>query len=75
MPHYGERERAARAWTECLKLVASERAPDADYETLRLQFSPVEIVNLRTAIGMINLWNRLMIGVRGQNAASEAWAA
>jgi AhpD family alkylhydroperoxidase len=74
-PLYSERERAALAWTECLTLVASEGAPDADYETLRQHFSPLEIVNLSTAIGMINLWNRLMIGIRGQYAASAPTAA
>ncbi|HEY1933197.1 MAG TPA: carboxymuconolactone decarboxylase family protein [Acetobacteraceae bacterium] len=31
-PLYGERERAALAWTECLTLVASHGAPDAEYE-------------------------------------------
>jgi len=74
-PLYSARERAALAWAERLTLVASEGAPDADYETLRQLFSPVEIVNLTTAIGMINLWNRLMIGIRGQYAASAAAAA
>jgi AhpD family alkylhydroperoxidase len=68
-PLYSDRERAALAWTECLTRVASQGAPDAEYQALTRQFSPVEIVNLSTAIGMINLWNRLMIGMRGQHAA------
>lgn len=72
---YSERERAALAWTECLTRVAEEGAPDAAYETLRQHFSPVEIVNLSTAIGMINLWNRLMIAIRGQYTASAPAAA
>lgn len=67
-PLYSERERAALAWTECLTRVATEGAPDAQYDALRRQFSPVDIVNLTTAIGMINLWNRLMIATRGQYA-------
>ena len=74
-PLYSERERAALAWAECLTLVASKRAPDAAYETLRQQFSPLEIVNLSAAIGMINLWNRLMISMRVQCAASAPEAA
>ena len=74
-PLYSERERAALAWTECLTLVASAGAPDADYETLRRHFSSAEIVNLSTAIGMINCWNRLMISVRGQYRASAPAAA
>src|ERR1700760_4765087 len=38
-PLYSERERAALAWTEALTLVAQTHAPDADYETVRAQFS------------------------------------
>ncbi len=71
---YSDRERAALAWTECLTRVASQGAPDAEYEALTQHFSPVEIVNLSTAIGMINLWNRLMIGIRGQYATSTTAA-
>jgi AhpD family alkylhydroperoxidase len=63
-PGHTERERAALGWTECLTLVASQGAPDAAYEALTRHFTPAEIVNLTTAIGMINLWNRLMIGMR-----------
>jgi AhpD family alkylhydroperoxidase len=74
-PVYSDRERAALAWTECLTQVASQGAPDAEYEALTRQFSPVEIVNLTTAIGMINLWNRLMIATRGQFATSTPAAA
>jgi AhpD family alkylhydroperoxidase len=61
---YTARERAALAWTERLTLVAVHGAPDADYEAMTRAFSLVEIVNLTTAIGMINLWNRLMIAAR-----------
>jgi alkylhydroperoxidase family enzyme len=52
--------------------VASRGAPDAEYEALRprRQFAPLKIVNLSAAIGMINLWKRLIVGVRGQYTAS-----
>lgn len=63
-PLYSERERAALAWTETLTLVAAQGAPDAEYEALTQVFSPKEIVDLTIGIGMINLWNRLMIGTR-----------
>lgn len=72
---YSDRERAALAWTECLTRVASQGAPDAEYEALTQQFPPVEIVNLSTAIGMINLWNRLMTATRRQYTASTPAAA
>ena len=72
---YSERERAALAWTECLTLVASQGAPDAEYEALTRHFSPVEIANLTVLIGMINLWNRVMVGCRAQHAVDVARAA
>jgi AhpD family alkylhydroperoxidase len=70
-PGYSERERAALGWTECLTLVASKGAPDAEYEALTRHFTPAEIVNLTALIGMINLCNRRMIGIRGQPAVDR----
>jgi AhpD family alkylhydroperoxidase len=65
-PGYSERERAALGWAECLTLVATRGAPDAEYDALTRVFTPAEIANLTTLIGMINLWNRLAIGTRMQ---------
>ncbi len=66
-PLYSDRERAALAWTEALTLVAETHAPDDVYDQVRAQFGEVELVNLTTLIGLINLWNRLMIGFRAQH--------
>ncbi len=63
-PLFSDRERAALAWTEALTLVAQTRAPDADYDALRAQFSEAEMTRLGVAIGLINVWNRLMVGFR-----------
>jgi AhpD family alkylhydroperoxidase len=63
-PFFTPRERAALAWTEAITRVADTRAPDADYDALRAQFSESEMVNLTLAIGLINSWNRLSIGFR-----------
>lgn len=63
-PCYTERERAALAWTDSLTLVAESHAPDADYETLRAQFSDEEQVKLTLLICTINAWNRIAIGFR-----------
>ena len=63
-PLFSERERAALAWTEALTLIADTHAPDSDYEALRARFSEEEMVKLSVAIGLINLWNRLVIGLR-----------
>ncbi len=63
-PSFSPAERVALAWTEALTNVAETRAPDADYEALRLHFSDKEIVDLTYLIGMINFWNRLATGMR-----------
>jgi AhpD family alkylhydroperoxidase len=63
-PLYSDRERAALAWTEALTLIAETGAPDADYEALKAEFSEAEIVKLSVAIGLINVWNRLVVGAR-----------
>jgi len=70
---YTPRERAALAWTEALTNVAQTGAPDADYEGLKAQFSEVEIVNLTLLVGLINSWNRMAVGLRGQHP--KAWSA
>ncbi len=62
-PVYSRAERAALAWTEALTEIAERRAPDADYEELRRHFTEKEIVDLTMLVGMINLWNRLAIGM------------
>ena len=63
-PHCTPAERAALAWTEALTRIAETRAPDADYAALREHFSDKEIVDLTYLIGMINVWNRLAVGMR-----------
>lgn len=62
-PVFTPAERAALAWTDALTLVAKRRAPDADYAALREHFTDREIVDLSILIGLINLWNRLAIGM------------
>ncbi len=59
---YSPREQAALAWTETLTRVASAGAPDSLYDALTPHFTVKEIADLTTVIGMINLWNRLMVG-------------
>ncbi|MGO4611793.1 carboxymuconolactone decarboxylase family protein, partial [Variovorax sp. 2RAF20] len=43
---FSPRERAALAWTEAITNIATSRAPDADYDSLRAEFSESEMVNL-----------------------------
>ncbi|HEX4055064.1 MAG TPA: carboxymuconolactone decarboxylase family protein [Tepidisphaeraceae bacterium] len=63
-PFYSERERAAMAWTEAVTLVSENHVPDEIYESVRRQFSEIEMVNLTMAIVAINGWNRLAISFR-----------
>jgi AhpD family alkylhydroperoxidase len=71
-PLYSARERAALAWTECLTRVATDGAPDDAYAALESYFSAKETVDLTVLVGMINLWNRLAIGVSAQHPVAAA---
>ncbi len=62
-PLYTERERAALAWTERLTRVAAEGLPNDVRAHLTPLFSEPEIVYLTVAVGMINLWNRVVLGI------------
>ena len=62
-PAYTEAERAALAWTEALTKLTQAHPAEADYQALRAHFTDKAIVDLTTLIGMINLWNRLAIGM------------
>lgn len=66
-PVFDARERSVLAWTEALTNLAQSRAPDDDFEPLRTYFSEEEIVDLTVAIGAINVWNRLAVGLRSQH--------
>jgi AhpD family alkylhydroperoxidase len=62
-PYYSERERAALAWTECLTRLPSDGAPEAAYRALEAVFAPAEIANLTVLVGVINVWNRVAVGL------------
>lgn len=66
-PIYTEAERAVLQWTEALTLLPQSRASDADFAPLRQHFSDSEITKLTVAIGAINVWNRLAVGLRSQH--------
>ena len=72
---YSDRERAALAWAEALTKIAESHAPDDVFRLARGQFSERELTDLSIAIAMINLWNRLAIGVRAEHPNEHAAAA
>ncbi len=63
-PVFSDKERAVLGWTEALTLLAETRAPDADFEAMRAHFSDEEIGKITVAIGTINVWNRIAVGLR-----------
>jgi AhpD family alkylhydroperoxidase len=62
-PLYSDRERAVLARTECLTRLPTDGAPDTAYRALEENFTPVEIANLTALIGVINIWNRIAVGL------------
>jgi AhpD family alkylhydroperoxidase len=60
-PFFSERERAARAWTEAVTLVADAPIDEEDYELAREHFNEKALADLTLAIVAINGWNRLSI--------------
>jgi AhpD family alkylhydroperoxidase len=66
-PVFDARERAVLAWTDAVTNLAQTGAPDDAYEGLRAHFSEAEIVKISTAIGLINVWNRIAVGFRSQH--------
>jgi AhpD family alkylhydroperoxidase len=73
-PIYTPAERAALAWTEALTLVSQTHAPDADYEPLQEHFSAKEIADITILVGMINLWNRIAIGMHYEHPVARVEA-
>jgi AhpD family alkylhydroperoxidase len=71
-PVYTAEERAVLGWTEALTNLAQTRAPDADFAPLREHFTDEQIAKLTVAIGTINLWNRVAVGLRAQHPIDPA---
>ena len=72
LPLYTPRERAALAWTEALTRVADAHPPSAVCDEVRKHFDDKEVVDLTILVGMINLWNRLAIGLEYVRATDAA---
>lgn len=65
-PCYGERERAALAWTEAVTRIADEGVPDATYAAARRHFDEKQLVDLTLAIIAINGWNRMNVAFQSE---------
>ena len=62
-PGFSEAERAALELTEAVTRISEGGVPDALYEKVRRHYSAEQYVDLLTTIGVINLWNRFMVGI------------
>ena len=65
------KEKAALTWAEALTFVSKTHADDEYYEPLMEYFTEKEIVDLTYLVGLVNVWNRLAIGMR-YNLEEEA---
>ena len=57
-PQFSARERAALAWTEALTQI-THGVSDELYADVRTEFSETELAYVSSAVGLINMWNRL----------------
>ncbi len=60
---FSTREMAALAWAEALTALSPEASSGQAYEAVRREFSEAEALFLTVAIGTINQWNRIAIGL------------
>ena len=72
---FDERERAALAWAETVTRVAETAIPDAEFQAVSAVFGEKEIVDLTIAIGLMNTYNRIAIGLRRPPEAALAASA
>ena len=69
-PFFTARERVALAFTESVTELASTHVPDADYEPVAREFSPVEAAALVGLLVAINAWNRIGVATRAWEPGS-----
>jgi len=61
---FSEREMAALAWTETLTRMTDAAGTDDAYAALLDHFTETEALFLTIAVGAINLWNRIGVGLQ-----------
>jgi AhpD family alkylhydroperoxidase len=73
---FDARERAALIWAESLTRIGqTQDVPDADFEAARAVFDESEIAELTVAVGLMNAYNRVGVGLRLTPAAVAKAAA
>jgi AhpD family alkylhydroperoxidase len=69
-PYFGDRERAALAWTETVTRLSETHVPDADYAAVAEHFQPAEVAALTALIVTINAWNAISVSTRAWEPGS-----
>jgi AhpD family alkylhydroperoxidase len=70
-PYFGDRERAALAFTEAVTLLAVDHVPDEAYDAVAAHFTPDEIGALVSLIVAINAWNAISVSTRAWIPGSD----
>jgi len=60
---FGAREQAALAWTEALVLLPGGGPGESERAQVREHFNEQDFLHLTVAIGLINQWNRINVGL------------
>lgn len=61
---YSPKERAALAWAEALTTLRDQEVPEAVFQEATAQFSEQELIDVTTAVLLINCHNRINIAFR-----------
>ena len=60
---FDARERAALQWAEIVTDIKETRAPASELAALKVHFNDRQIAELTYAIGLMNAWNRVTVGL------------
>jgi AhpD family alkylhydroperoxidase len=61
---FDEQERAALAWAELVTRLGDRGVPDSAFEAAAAVFGEKQLADLTIAIGLMNAYNRMAIGLR-----------
>jgi len=65
-PFFDDRERSALALTDAVTRLGDDGVPDDVWDEAAKHWSSEELANLVLAIGIINVWNRIVVATRRQ---------
>jgi AhpD family alkylhydroperoxidase len=72
--YFSDQEKAALGWAEALTSIAESRVRNSDFQAAAAQFGERTLAGLTIAIGLINTYNRVAIGLRLSKLPDESRA-